>query len=247
MAVENRDSRIEYVETTFTYKIPDDFRGDTFELGKTGTFTYKGPRYLTFEVDKETGRETGWCLIYPEELERPTPENVERIRIDCAETENGLLCEIANDQGDPRAVKFRLLREWEMHYESPEGYENLVRPVQYEPRDIYDEFNITYDFDTGEFNIPLHTWDTDMDTSVTWDDIRKHRDDLLKESDGAVAEDMPESIKNEWKAYRQLLRDLPTALAEFEPFIAAQMFPRAPDAVRSDPTVTPEMLAAFDE
>jgi len=247
MAEENRDSRIEYVETEFTYKIPDDFRAETFELGKTGTYTYKGPRYLTFEIDKETGRETGWCLIYPEELERPTPLNVERVRVDCSNTENGLLCEIANDQGSKESQKFKLLRQWEMHYESPEGYRNLVRPVEYEPRDIYDEFNITYNFETKEFNVPIHTWATDMDVNVTWDDIRKYRDDLLKGSDGAIAEDMPDSIKNSWKAYRQLLRDLPVALAEFEPFIAIQMFPPAPDAVQEDPTVTPEMLAAFDE
>lgn len=229
MAEENRDSSIEYVETTFTYKIPDDFRGNTFNLGKTGTHTYKGPRYLTFEIDKETGKESGWCLIYPRELERPTPRNVERICIDCAKTENGLLCEIANDQGMEEAVKFRETRNWIMHFESPEGYENLTKPAEFEPRDIYDEFNITYDFATGKFNIPIHTWATDMDTSVTWEDVRKVRDQLLKDSDMAISEDMPESIKNKWKAYRQLLRNAPNALSQFEPFIAIQMFPQCPE------------------
>lgn len=229
MAEENRDSSIEYVETNFTYKIPDDFRADTFNLGKTGTYTYKGPRYLTFEIDKETGRESGWCLIYPSELERPTPLNVERVRIDCAKTENGLVCEIANDQGREDAVKFRETRNWVMQFESPEGYENLLKPAEYEPRDIYDEFNITYDFTTGEFNIPVHSWETDMDTSVTWEDVRKVRDRLLKDSDMAISEDMPESLKNKWKAYRQLLRDAPNALSQFEPFIAVQMFPICPE------------------
>jgi hypothetical protein len=220
---------IEFVETAFTYAIPDDFRESTFNDGRTATYIYKGPRYLTFEINKETGKESGWCLIYPEELERPVALDVERVRVDCSLAENGLLCEIANDEGRQDAVEFRANRTWVTYYAAPAGYTNIEKPTETEPRDWYDEFNITYDFNTKQFNVPLHTWDTDITPNITWDDIKTARDKLLRDSDGAYTDDMPEAIKNKWIEYRQKLRDLPDALEDFEPKIAAQMFPPTPE------------------
>jgi hypothetical protein len=228
MAAENKTD-IEYTETTFTYPVPDDFREKTFTKGKTDTHTYKGPRYLTFEIDKETGKETGWCLMYPEELERPTPLNCIRVKVDCSLTENGLLCEIANDTGREDMVEFRANRGWETYYAAPEGYTSIEKPAAFEPRDFYDEFNITYDFNTAKFTVPLHTWETDIDVNITWDDIRTVRDKMLKDTDGAVSDDMPQSIKDKWYNYRKLLRELPEKLKDFPPFIAMQMFPPTPD------------------
>ena len=56
-------------------------------------------------------------------------------------------------------------------------------------------------------------WNTKVveDTPIiAMDALREHRDSLLKESDWTQTPDVPESIKNEWTAYRQALRDLPT-------------------------------------
>lgn len=220
---------IEMCETTFTYKIPDDFRENTFEKGYTDTYTYRGPRFLTFEIDKETGRETGWCLVYPAELERPVPLNVERVQVDCSLEENGLLCEIANDQGHDDAVEFRANREWVIYYEAPEGYTHIEKPTAVEPRDIYDEFNITYDFETKEFNIPIHDWATDINPDMTWEEVKTLRNKMLKDTDGAYTDDMPQEIKDQWITYRQRLRDLPTALGHYPAYIAAQMFPPMPE------------------
>lgn len=228
--VESTDEEIiEMCETTFTYPIPDDFRENTFTKGLTGTYTYKGPRFLTFEINKETGKESGWCLTTQRELERPCPLDCERVQIDCSLEENGLLCEIANDQGREDAVEFRANREWTIYFEAPEGYTSIEKPLEYEPRDIYDEFNITYDFETGKFNVPVHDWATDHKIDLTWDEIRQVRDKMLKDTDGAYTDDVPQSIKDKWIKYRQLLRDLPDALAEFPPFIAGQMFPPHPE------------------
>ena len=47
------------------------------------------------------------------------------------------------------------------------------------------------------------------ENDLTWDDIRAHRNQILEGSDSSIAEDMPEDMKNTWKAYRQKLRDLP--------------------------------------
>lgn len=218
-----------YVEKTFTYPIPNEWRSTEFSAGKTGTFTYKGPRYLTFEIDKESGKESGWCLTSELELERPCPLDCVRITVDCTlNDENALLCEIANDCGDMDQVEFRTLREWKILHTAPEGYNHTYYTDDFEPRDIYDEFNITYDFDTGKFNLPVKGWENEGVTDLTWDDVREVRDKMLEDTDGKISDDMPESIQAEWRNYRELLRKLPSALAEFEPWIAAKMFPTPP-------------------
>lgn len=220
----------EKIEKTFTYKIPNEWRSDDFSQGRTGTFTYKGPRWLTFEVEKETGKELGWCLTCDEELERPCPLDAARIKVDCSLDENALLCEIANDCGDSELINFRQEREWVVKYQPPEGYEAVLITDEFEPRDIYDEFNIRYDFENNEFVIPVKTLESDgWDFDLTWDELRQVRDDLLSNSDGKVSDDMPEFLKEKWKKYRQLLRDLPTALSEFPPCVASNMFPKSPD------------------
>lgn len=223
---------IEYCNKTFTYKVPDEWRGNTFNLGKTRTFTYKGPRFLTFEIDKTTGKESGWCLYRPEELERPCALDCIRVTIDALESdEMALLAEIANDQGDPDQVAFRTNREWVIKFQAPPGYTSIWEPKddEVEPRDIYDEFDITYDFETGEFNLPVKDLEAEgWRTDITWDDVRAVRNKMLEDTDGRISTDMPQSIQQQWIDYRNLLRDLPDALSQFPAHVAAHMFPRTP-------------------
>ena len=40
--------------------------------------------------------------------------------------------------------------------------------------------------------------------------LREERDDMLAKSDWTQGEDVPTTLKNKWKAYRQELRDLPS-------------------------------------
>lgn len=219
------------IKKTFTYKIPNEWGFDDFSEGKTGEWTYEGPEFITLEIDKETGEEAGWCLIYPEELERPCPENIVRITVDC--NDNPLLCEIANDQGQDKAQQLRFTREWEVQVKAPEGYPDIMKPVVVEPRDIYDEFNITYNFETEEFHIPVRTYaSTGNQMDLTWDDVRTVRDRHLKEMDGRISDDMPESLKANILEYRQKLRDLPNKMIEMglEPWMAPFMFPEHPDS-----------------
>ena len=65
---------------------------------------------------------------------------------------------------------------------------------------------------------------------LTWDDIRKHRNQLLEGSDARLTIDMPAALQEEWKTYRQKLRDLPSVMeaAGVEPSIAFYMFPEQP-------------------
>lgn len=44
---------------------------------------------------------------------------------------------------------------------------------------------------------------------LTWDIIRKHRDERLQETDWVVFPDVNPANKQAWVAYRQALRDIP--------------------------------------
>jgi len=218
------------IEKTFTFPIPNEWRSTEFTAGKTGTWTYRGPKFLTFEIDKETGKESGWCLYEERDLERPVALNIVRVTIDCElNDENALVCEIGNDCGDRAAVEFRANRQWNVLHEGPEGYNSTWVAAESEPRDIYDEFNITYDFEEQKFNLPVKGWENEGRVDLTWDDIKEQRNKMLHDTDGNISEDMPEELKEKWRTYRQLLRDLPSALAHIPPFQAAKMFPTAPD------------------
>jgi len=229
-----------YITKEFTYPIPDEWCCAEFNNGNTGTWTYEGPEFLTFEIDKVSGKESGWCLWTDEDLERPCALDVQRVTVDCKE--QPLLCEIANDCGKEEALQLRETREWIDSGISPDGYENTqtLRTEDFEPRDIYDEFNIVYDFDTGEFNIPIKDHDSHgVPDSFTWDDFRKFRNDALDDADGVIDDGMPEEMRQEWLTYRQLLRDAPTALAEFEPGLAVQMLPGSPAGKKTKGAMDP--------
>lgn len=213
----------------FTYAIPDEWYTNNFSEGRTGTYTYEGPEYLTIEIDKNTGREAGWCLQSPEELERPVAEDILRLTIDCKD--NPFLCEIVNDQGKDSDRDFLAAREWVTKY-SAEGYEPVDHPAEFIPRDIYDEFNVTFDFETEEFNVPVRTWeliDKIRPEKITWEIFRLHRNKLLAEADGKIDDGMPAEVRQQWLDYRQKLRDAPTALSHIPPFFAMMMLPAEPE------------------
>jgi hypothetical protein len=212
----------------FIYKIPDDYLSDKFTNGLTGTWTYKGPDIVYLQIDKETGRESGWCLWEPRDLERPCPLNCERIKVDCAT--DTLLAYICNDSGPEEEASFKSNRKWIPQYEAPEGYRSILKPETFEPRDIYDEYTITYNFDTKTFNIPIKTYETVFPGSslITWDKIRSTRNKLLEDTDGKISNDMPKELQEKWITYRELLRTLPDKLAEFPPHVVHNMFPSAP-------------------
>lgn len=231
-----------YISVTFQYPIPDEYRSTSFEDGNTGTFTYYGPEFLTFEIDKVTGKESGWCIWEEQDLERPVAEDEIRVTVDCKE--QPLLCEIANDSGSNEQVAFRRTRNYGPIFVAPEGYVDVDKPLEYEPRDIYDEFNISYDFDEEEFLMPVKDWASQgVNMDLTWDEIREIRDQELNNTDGKIAPDAPDSVRNAWTTYRQKLRDLPSVMqaAGYEPWQVGMMFPMAP-ADMKDPEQDPNEI-----
>lgn len=235
------------ISKTFTYPVWDAWRTNSFAEGRTDTFTYNGPEFLTFEVsndpnDPDYGKESGWCLWLKQDLERPSGGDVTRVTVDCKE--QPLLCEIGNDCGRDDMIQKRRQREWLVLWDAPEGHQDVEYTNDLEPRDIYNDNDITYDFDTETFNIGIRDWaatGTKMD--LTWQDLRDVRDQDLNDTDAKVGQtDAPQAIQDAWIAYRQRLRDLPSwAQAQgYEPWQAVQMWPvmpkdmRDPDAA-SDP------------
>ena len=214
----------------FVYPIPDDYLSDKFTKGLTGTWTYKGPDVVYMQMDKDTGKESGWCLWEPRDLERPCPLNCERIKVDCAT--DTLLAFICNDSGSEEDATFKGTRGWVAQFEAPAGYTTIQKPAAFEPRDIYDEHNITYNFDTKTFNIPVKTYESVFPGSnlTTWDKIRSMRNKLLEDTDGRISSDMPKQLQEKWLNYRELLRTLPDKLAEFPLHVVVQMFPQSPTA-----------------
>ena len=60
---------------------------------------------------------------------------------------------------------------------------------------------------------------------LTWDDIRKKRDELIRESDWTMIPGCTVD-QAQWAAYRQTLRDIPTTYAETGP--ESVVWPRKP-------------------
>jgi len=218
------------IKVDFEYDCPDEWYSDSFALGRKGTFTYEGPEYLTFNIDKTDGRENGWVMQYPEEYERIIGEDEWRVTVDCKQ--EPLLCEIANDQGKEEDAQFYSDRPWKTLIEAPDGYDSYEVPDAFHPRDIYDEFNIRYDFDNDEFYVPLRSWKTvgDFDPDkMTWRHFRLARNRKLQETDGQIDDDMPLEVKQKIYDYRKLLRDAPENLAHLTPHDAYLVLPPPPD------------------
>ena len=57
--------------------------------------------------------------------------------------------------------------------------------------------------------------------------IRSMRDAKLAASDGKIAPDMPEALKQQWLDYRQKLRDLPADWADVPNYLVR--FPQSPE------------------
>jgi|TARA_B100000123_G_scaffold82881_1_gene59780 hypothetical protein len=227
------------IEKTFQYPVWDEWRVNSFKEGRQGTFTYKGPEFLTVEVcndpkEENYGKECGWCMWEKADLERPTGADIMRITVDCRE--NPLLCEILNDEGREDMVLHRRSREWKVLYEGPEGYPDVEYTDEVEPMDIYDDNDISYDFEKNEWKIAVRDWtQTGVDMNLTWQQVRDVRDGHLHETDAKVGmTDAPEELQDAWKDYRQKLRDLPAKMEAkgYTPWQAVQMFPIMPKDMR---------------
>jgi hypothetical protein len=194
-----------------TYNIPDELYSTANTLGKTSTQLYNGPEEIVLWVDKETGyvKET----FHPdEEPDRPLPLDVRR--------------EILKADTDENCIKIGLL--WG-GLEKPKIYEVAVGPADQPNAVITDPSDVRMVFNQvdlpANYTAPLEFMEYKRDRS--WDFYKTVRNSLLSQSDGKIASDMPEELKQKWITYRQKLRDMPTDWAGVPEHLVR--FPLSPD------------------
>jgi hypothetical protein len=218
------------ISIEYDLPLPNEFLVDHSQsLGKTRKVTYDGPDKLYLYIGEDGFENHG--PVTEDDLAdgRPCPADAYLYEVDC--TEYPLLCQLRGPI-IPHTQEERSSEEV-IHPQSPyiEGYPQLKYTLPLIPDDIYNRYSVK--IVDGEPTLQVWTATQkliDRDVELTWDDIRNHRDRMLTNSDSQLAEDMPESLKNKWKEYRQKLRDLPSVMQanNVPPSVAYYMFPEIP-------------------
>ena len=208
-----------HVQKVVTYDVPDEFEQavPTRALGKTSTQSYDGPSTLILWIDKETKDiEQSWDK--DDYTDRPVPLNLEVKELNADTDENTIKI----------GILFGGFAERKLYEVAvgPVADDNIVIVDPSDPRMIYSENDIIDDYTK-----PL-VFRTDF-RRQTDEFIREERNAKLKQSDSRIADDMPESVKAEWMAYRQKLRDIPADWATVPNHLIR--WPTDPDGEYDDP------------
>ena len=200
-----------HITKMLTYSIPDHLFSLENTLGKTSTQLYEGPDEIVMWLDKETGYLTQ-AFAPEDEPDRPLPLDLKR--------------EILKADSDINCCKIGLIYGG---LEDPKIYEVSVGPVDQPNATVMDpsDIRIVYDKDsvTKDYKAPLKFFENKREYSI--ERIRSERDSRLAKSDGKIAPDMPEALKQQWLDYRQKLRDLPVDWADVPNYLVR--FPRSPE------------------
>lgn len=193
------------------YSIPDQMYSMENTLGKTSTQLYEGPDQLVLWIDKETGR-IMQSFEVENEPDRPIPLDLKR--------------EILYADTDENCIRIALIYgglETPKIYEVAVGPENQPNATLVDPSDIRTVYNREYV--DRDYKAPLVFFE--YVRTRTDEFMREQRNSLLAASDGKIAPDMPEEMKQKWLDYRQQLRDLPADWADVPNHLI--QFPIAPD------------------
>lgn len=227
------------ISVEFDLGLPNEYMVDHSQSeGKTRKFTYHGPDKIYLQLGAD-GTEKYGPLTEDEILDgRPIPEDVvEWYEVDC-ET-NPLVCQLRGPVLNELQESYD--DEPYVHPSSPvlDGTSTMKIYGPPKPCDIYDAVTGIKKEANGSLSIrKLSTLEAihGDEKNITILDLKRQRDQLLKNSDGQVAPDMPSGIKSEWETYRQQLRDFPAVIesAGIDPNIAFYMFPDQPKSATSE-------------
>lgn len=191
------------VTKQLTYTCPDELYSQSVASGDTATVTYTGPDRMWVMVDDDTAKISLPAYTSMDDGDSiPVPTGMTRVEI-TADTQTGLIILSLIDR---------------TRISEPDGYTELEESLPngstwtigtpLHLTSIHDIFEITYDFDNKSWIIPLRQ------SAITWDDILNSRNGKLTASDGRIAPDMPEELKQKWMDYRKTLRDLPSTFGK---------------------------------
>lgn len=234
------------ISVEYDYAVPNSFMSDhSFSEGKTRTTTYDGPDKIYLIIDDATGKEHMGPLTAEEKADgRPLPLGCHYHEVDCAE--NPLFCQLRAPVID-EAEEDHTGEMVHPDCTPVEGYETVMVQTPILPRNVYNKMGTYKDTETGELVIPVFSvvdslFGGAMTELPDWEYVRRKRLYELEKTDGRISNDMPQALQDEWMAYRQLLRDMPVALADNPPWIAAKMFPFSPDDKQPPKGSLPKIL-----
>lgn len=196
---------------TLTFNLPDHLYSPLRTQGKTGTQQFNGPDELILHIRKDDGS-IFESFAPGQEHDRPLALDLRR--------------EVFKATSDEDYIKIALIYgglETPKVYEvdiGPEDHPNTTIKDPTDIREVFDEMAVMQDYTR-----PLQFRVYSRDRSDEW--VRRMRNTLLAQSDGKIAPDMPEELKQAWLTYRQKLRDLPVDLAEVPNWLIR--FPKSPD------------------
>lgn len=181
-----------------TYKIPNEQFSQDDSENKTATTVYTGPDRAWVFVDSETGKfRDDREPIFLEDDGPDYPAHYGTVKVEITADKDAF--EMALIMPDHCETKNQTTTVETL----PDGSEFEINEVL-DIDEAYDLDSLTYDIGEQKWNTPNY-----RDSGVTWDDVINLRNGMLTSSDGKIAPDMPEDIKQPWMIYRQALRDLP--------------------------------------
>tara|TARA_A100001234_G_scaffold201476_1_gene194193 strand:+ start:2511 stop:3200 length:690 start_codon:yes stop_codon:yes gene_type:complete len=198
--------------------------------GNTRTAVYDGPDKIYLQIGAD-GREVAGPLTEDDILDgRPMPADcVDWLEVDCAT--NPLVCQLRGPVVDELEEEYT---GETVHPGSPDidGYPQFSYGTPIMPNDLYNKESLRVV--DGEITIDRYTVPQkllDRDEELTWEEIRQKRNEALSNTDSKAADDMPAALLQEWKTYRQKLRDFPATMeaAGVTPSVAFYMFPQEPE------------------
>lgn len=177
----------------FTYNLPDEPGVATTNNNEVVNAVYTGPRYV-YAFLNEDNTLSQHEVITDESGEDYVPmPGLTKVKID-AET-------------DPLIASLLQPASFAITDTISEVTQTLSNNEVYSyewPMDLaaFDYSTITYE--NNSWNVEFTVWED------AWDELLILRNSLLNGSDGRVASDVPEELRNAWLDYRQKLRDLPS-------------------------------------
>lgn len=199
----------------FTYDLADDYLAQTNELKKTNEWLYNGPDKIWVFVENDSNNVGGFNFLTLENDGPTYPTPLDHIKVEVNCEENPLLCTLL------RANKYRPdLNDFpQVEISLPNG-EVYKRPKNPDPEHTFEVSEIQYK--DGKWS---YSWKKPW---VTWEDIYKSRDHLVKEAekDLRLLTSLPESLKEKLQNYIDSLKNIETEWAGYEPYM--YVFPKYP-------------------
>ena len=220
------------INKTFLFPVPTVWHGQDQDDAQVGVDTYVGPQNLSviLKLDGSGNKTSEIFEVYDTNgPEFPTPPiDTYVVNLDA---DKYPIHAAAMYGGVSAPSKLEVVAG-----PSTEPNPKIQDPLHF--HEVYDMRSFTYDptlnggaggWSTPKFaNQVPGPGETD-DNSFGWEWVRDNRNHLLEASDSKIAEDMPEALKNRWKAYRQKLRELPTEWAGIGTATHLLVWPMSPE------------------